>query len=150
MSFQGDLLKAGIDTYGNGVRIDGYLQARNLARSGDVYYVDDSGVDEASGVRGKTPDKPFATIDFAIGNRRRILRKIITPPENMVVQHQVERFNQKLSLLGLRSKKIQIQIVLEFVAVLVFVHLCFPRIDSPTGTLFSYRSPSNWATVEAT
>ena len=67
MSFQGDLLKFGIDTYGNGVRIDGYLQARNLARSGDVYYVGDSGVDEASGVRGKTPDKPFATIDFAIG-----------------------------------------------------------------------------------
>lgn len=68
MSLQGDLLKFGIDTYGNGVSINGYLQARNLARSqGDVYYVDDGGTDSASGVRGKTPDKPFASIDFAIG-----------------------------------------------------------------------------------
>lgn len=68
MSFQGDLLKYGIDTYGNGVKINEFLQSRNLARSqGDVYYVDDSGTDSASGVRGKTPDKPFASIDFAIG-----------------------------------------------------------------------------------
>lgn len=68
MSLRGMLAKEGIEVSGNGIRFTGYLQSRNLARAqGNIYYVDDGGSDATGGVRGKTPNKPFASIDYAIG-----------------------------------------------------------------------------------
>lgn len=67
MSVFGELLRAGISSDGKNITIEGYLRSRNLIRTqGDTYYVDSgSGSDSAS--RGKTPDKPFASVDYAIG-----------------------------------------------------------------------------------
>lgn len=69
MSLAGELRKLGLETEGYGLDVyQGYIRARNLMRTqGDVYYVDDSGSDATGGLRGKSPTKPFATIDYAIG-----------------------------------------------------------------------------------
>ena len=68
MSLEGRLEQLGIQVEDGGFNFTGYLQGRNLARSqGNIYYVDDGGSDSAGGVRGKSPEKPYATIDFAIG-----------------------------------------------------------------------------------